>query len=68
MQLPWEWTPEYRLRNALYPAYLAGPLWVIKQLGLDTQMVVLLQPYLSHCVLVLVGDLFLWKCAKRYAG
>ena len=39
--LPWEWSPEYQLRNAVYPAYLAGPLYVLKELGLDTQMAVL---------------------------
>ena len=68
VELPWEWSADYRLRNALYPAYLAGPLFILKQLGLDTQMTVLLQPYLSHTILVLLGDLYLWQSAKRYAG
>ena len=39
--LPWEWSPEYQLRNAVYPAYLAGPLYVLKLTGLDTRWAVL---------------------------
>ena len=31
-------------------------------------MAVLLQPYLTHSILVLAGDLFLWKSAKKYVG
>lgn len=66
--LPWEWSPEYQLRNAVYPAYLAGPLYLLKMAGLDSRWAVLVQPYLSHAVLVIIGDLFLWHSAKRYAG
>ena len=52
----------------MYPAYLAGPLYVLKLVGLDTRWVVLVQPYVTHCLLVLLGDLFLWLSAKRYVG
>ena len=30
VQLPWEWHEEYRLRNTVYPAYLALPLYFLK--------------------------------------
>lgn len=66
--LSWEWAPEYQLRNTIYPAFLAGPLYLLKEQGLDTQPVVLLQPYLTHSILVILGDLFLWKSAKKYVG
>ena len=52
----------------MYPAYLAGPLYVLKLTGLDTRWAVLVQPYVTHCLLVLLGDLFLWHGAKRYVG
>ena len=28
--LPWEWSTDYQLRNAVYPAYLAAPLYALK--------------------------------------
>ena len=68
MYLPWEWSPEYQLRNAVYPAYLAAPLYLLKAFKVDYQMVVLLQPYLTHCILVLIGDLAIWKIGKKYVG
>jgi hypothetical protein len=30
VNLPWEWHTEYRLRNTLYPYYLATPLYLLK--------------------------------------
>ena len=36
--------------------------------GLDSRWAVLVQPYLSHAILVIIGDLFLWHSAKKYAG
>lgn len=32
VELPWEWRSEYKLRSALYPSYLAIPLWCLKTL------------------------------------
>lgn len=31
-------------------------------------MVVLLQPYISHAVLVIIGDWFFYHAGKRYVG
>ena len=66
--LPWEWHDEYRLRNTIYPAYLAVPLYALKQLGLDSKWAVLVQPYLTHSLLVIVGDIAIWKAGKKYVG
>jgi Alg9-like mannosyltransferase family len=30
VDLPWEWSNAYRLRNTVYPYYLAAPLWALK--------------------------------------
>jgi hypothetical protein len=65
VSLPWEWTSAYKLRNALYPAFLAGPLFVLKETGLDSALVVRHQPYVTHSILVMVNDYFIWKIAKR---
>ena len=32
VELPWEWQNEYRLRSAIYPTYLAVPLYFLKSL------------------------------------
>jgi GPI mannosyltransferase 3 len=68
VSLPWEWDDNFRLRNALYPAYLAGPLYLLKLAGLDTPWVVRVQPYLTHCPLVILNDYFIWKVGKRVIG
>jgi hypothetical protein len=65
VSLPWEWTSAYKLRNALYPAFLAGPLAVLKAIGMDSALAVRHQPYVTHSVLVMLNDYFIWKVAKR---
>ena len=40
VMLPWEWDDQFRLRNAIYPAYLAGPLYLLKMAGLDSPWIV----------------------------
>jgi phosphatidylinositol glycan class B len=66
--LPWEWHDQYKLRNAVYPAYLAGPLYLLKHFGLDSPWLVRVQPYLTHCPLVILNDYFVWKIGKRLIG
>lgn len=63
--LPWEWSDKFRLRNCLYPMYLALPMQICKDLGIDTNMVVRITPYLAHLPVVLLNDWFTWKVAKR---
>lgn len=58
----------FRLRNTIYPAYLAGPLYLLKYFNLDYPWIVRMQPYLTHCPLVLVNDYFIWKVGKRVVG
>ena len=66
--MPWEWHSSYKLRNSLYPYYLSIWFWAAKSLHLDTNAVVRILPYLAHCPLVLINDLFLWKVSKRLIG
>ena len=68
VSLPWEFTDEYKLRNVLYPAYTAIPLYVMKLLGLDSHTVVMLSPYLAHWVLVVAGDYFFYQIGKKTVG
>ena len=42
VQLPWEFDPEYRLRNIIYPAVLSVPLFILKWLHLDYNILVVL--------------------------
>mmetsp|Transcript_102605 Transcript_102605/g.141886 ORF Transcript_102605/g.141886 Transcript_102605/m.141886 type:complete len:106 (-) Transcript_102605:495-812(-) len=58
--LPWEWDDMYRLRNTLYPFYLAGPLYLLKLLNLDTAEMVRVEPYMAHFPLVIAHDYFFW--------
>jgi len=63
--LPWEWLPQYRLRNAIYPMYLSIPLHIVKILGIDTNFVVRNLPYLAHLPFVLINDWYYWRiCTK----
>ena len=68
VDMAWEFTPQWRLRNALYPTFLAVPLYAMKWLGIDSGYAVLMQPYLTHSLLVLAYDLAFWKATKKYAG
>lgn len=66
--LPWEWFPDYRLRNTLYPSYLYCFLWTIKTLGLDYSFVIRVYPYLAHSILVIISDSYFWEVGKRTVG
>lgn len=68
VDLPWEWHDDYRLRNTVYPYYLAAPLWILKQLGLDTNLAVRLCPYLAQCILLCISDSYLWDVGKQTVG
>jgi hypothetical protein len=68
VELPWEWRPQYRIRNVLYPYYLSVPLFTAKILGIDSREVVIKAPYLAHSILVIVGDYFMFKLAKKICG
>lgn len=68
VELPWEWHPDYRLRNTIYPFYLASFLWVLKKLSLDYAIAVKLCPYLAHSLLVMLCDRYLWLVGKRTVG
>ena len=47
VELPWEFNEKYKLRNVLYPAYVATPLYLLKIVGLDSGFAVRLTPYLA---------------------
>jgi len=66
--LPWEWQDAFRLRNTIYPFYLAAPLYVLKFLGLDSNMMVRTCPYLAQCVLVCITDSYLWRVGLKTVG
>ena len=68
VNLPWEWSDQWQLRNTLYPFYLSLPLRLVKYVGIDTNFVVRITPYLAHCPFVILNDIFTWKVAKRVIG
>lgn len=68
VDVSWEWMPEYRLRNTIYPCYLACFLWVVKFLRIDYFAVVRVCPYLAHSILVILSDRFFWKLGKKALG
>lgn len=47
---------------------MAAPLYLLKSAGLDYPWVVRVQPYLTHCPLVILNDYFIWKIGKRLIG
>jgi hypothetical protein len=44
--LPWEWWPEYRLRNTLYPYFISLPLYLLKFFNIDTPYLVRTTPFI----------------------
>jgi len=65
VQLPWEYSDEFRLRNSIYPIYLSLPLHLVRFLGIDTNFVVRCVPYLAHLPIVLITDLYMWRVSRR---
>jgi phosphatidylinositol glycan class B len=68
VELPWEWAPNYRIRNVVYPYFIAIPLWIIKTLGVDSREMVRLAPYLAHLCTVMLSDIYFYKLAKKVFG
>lgn len=68
IDLPWELHNDYRLRNTIYPLFLAVPMYFLKITGLDTNMAIRLCPYLVHMLLVLLGDHYLWRVGRETVG
>ena len=68
VKLPWEWQEQYRLRNILYPAYLALPLKFLEATGLDFTQAVIYSPYFANLVLQIIGDYYFWKLGKKVIG
>lgn len=66
--LPWEWSDKFRLRNTIYPMYLALPMYLVKSLGIDSNLVIRYIPYIAHMPIVLLNDWFTWKVGKRVVG
>jgi hypothetical protein len=58
VNVAWEWQPKYRIRNVLYPYFLAIPLWIMKILGIDSLYMVRAAPYLAHSTLVIIADYY----------
>ncbi|MFM7853456.1 MAG: hypothetical protein ACKO96_16435, partial [Flammeovirgaceae bacterium] len=44
--MPWEFHPDFRLRNLIYPIIHTIPLYVLKLTGLDSNLMVRVCPYL----------------------
>ena len=63
--LPWEFWDGYHLRSQLYPMYLSIPMYILRYLGLDTNLLIRKSPYLMQIVLVIIADYFFWKTLKR---
>jgi len=68
VHLPWEWQTDFRLRNVIYPYYLALPMWLAKVVGLDTPLVVRLTPYVAHSAIAVASDYYFYKVTKKLMG
>ena len=68
VDLPWEWQDKFRLRNVIYPYYLAIPMYTAKILGIDSPLVVRLAPYMAHLLIVIACDRYFYKVTKKIMG
>jgi hypothetical protein len=66
--LPWEWSCENKIRNSLYPYYLSILLRIVDFLGLDYYFTVRNTYYLSHFLLVIIGDYYFYKVGCKVIG
>lgn len=48
--------------------YLALPMQLCKNLGIDSNLVLSNLPYIAHLPIVLLNDWFVWKVGKRVVG
>lgn len=65
VELPWEWTSFYKLRNSIYPLYLYCYLGILKSIGLDYGFVVRMYPYIAEIILVIISDYYFWEVGKK---
>ena len=68
VDLPWEFNSAYQLRNVLYPAYIAIPMYLLKLANLDSNFVIRFAPYFTNLLLVILNDFFIWKIGKKVVG
>ena len=68
VDLPWEFDKAYRLRNVIFPAFIAIPMYLLKLANLDSNLVIRLAPYFTHLLLVVLNDMFIWKIGKKVVG
>jgi hypothetical protein len=68
VELPWEWWPEYRLRSTIYPYFIAAPLFVLKWLGIDSNYMVRISPYICQCIILCISDSYFWSIGKKTVG
>lgn len=64
--LEWEWTELQGgpVRSVLYPALLSIPLRVMRLLRIDYNFLVRNSCYITHAIIVTIGDYYLYKLAK----
>lgn len=66
--MSWEWQEKYTLRSSIYPTYLSIPLYILKFLKLDTNMLVVNSMFFMHIMIIVMGDYYLYCLSKLYLG
>lgn len=66
--MTWEWQQQYALRSYLYPMYLSIPLHVLRFFHIDYAILVVNSMFFMNCLILAVGDLYLFKLAQQMMG
>ncbi len=67
-QLTWEWTAASPVRSWLHPLLYAGPLWLLREAGLDSRGAVVAVPLVVQAVVAAVTDLLVLRTGEAMHG
>lgn len=65
---PWDWVPEYALRNMLYPYFLSLPIKLLRATGFDSNFLVVNSMYAMNTLIITTTDYFTFRLADRFLG
>lgn len=64
----WEWSEQARIRGAAHPFIFVPVYFLLKLLGWDSPWMTAYSPRIIQAVLAAVGDVFLFKFARKEFG
>ena len=64
----WEWRQQWKLRNYIYPYFIAGIYQILKITHMDTVLSVIIFPKMIHGLLLSTTDILIYFCTSNWFG